>query len=259
MSRRRSDKGKISKTWKLNRPGIIYALIISSLLMLVFGAGYRLLAASLSADTAIASIDPNTLKKFPLKIGDWSGIDVPIDPEIVRATDTDAHISRNYSRENGFELVWFYVAFGVNARDLMPHRPEVCYSGAGWTPSKSHSADLKIDEGRSLPVTIFEFKRGAWNNEHIIVLDYYIVDGKYCRNVSSLRLKAVRGSGAVGYVAQVQVAAAVSYDNNADSAEKNICSFAAESVPFLSDILINAEKENLSEDSIDISGKNKSD
>ena len=256
MSQFKTDKEQITGIHKSNKLHIFYALLTASVLMFVFGFGYHVLAAKLSSDTGNLSIDPNTLKKFPMKIGDWTGTEVPIDEKIIRATDTDAHISRNYSQQNGLDSVWFYVACGVKARDLMPHRPEVCYIGAGWTLAESQPMDFQIDKVQTLPVTIIEFKRGVLKNERIIVLDYYIVDGKYCRDVSMLRLKAWHGSGSVGYVGQVQIVAGVSSNTDKDSIEKNICSFAVESAPFLSDILRKAEINNSSDNVDDSSGEN---
>ncbi len=240
---------------KVNKKSVISAVITASILMIVFGFGYRVLAARLSGDTSALAIDPEILKKFPIQIGDWTGTEVPIDEKIIQATDTDARISRNYSRSNGQEAVWFYVAFGVKARDLMPHRPEVCYIGAGWTLTERHSADLQTGSGQILPVSVLKFKRGSLNYEYIMVLDYYIVDGQYCRDVSLLRSRIWQGSGSVGYVAQVQVVTPVSI-NNMDISEKKVSSFAAESAPFLLEIL-NAAKEEKTPDSNIISTENK--
>ena len=180
---------------------------------------------------------------------------IPIEEKIILATNTDAHISRSYSRPGDLQPVRFYVAFGVNARDLFPHRPEVCYIGAGWTLEKSFSKELKRKDGKNLPVTIYQFKRGVLNNERVILLDYYIVDGEYCRDVSLLRWRAWKGSGTIGYVAQVQIAASVSVNTNSDYEEKLICDFALDSVSYLSEILNGNAKTKLSEDSNNIAGE----
>jgi EpsI family protein len=214
---------------KPSRVPVIAAAAAASLLMLVFGATYRVVAARLEAPVTTVPMDPAALGQFPLQIGGWTGEDVPMDDAIVRATNTDARINRRYSRHNGSEFVWFYVAYGVRARDLMPHRPEVCYTGSGWTLLDRRSTELPLSDGTALPCNIMRFSRGALNTQRITVLDFYIVDGQYCPDVSLLRSKAWRGSGAVRCVAQVEIAAPIPETVTADSVERGVCTFAVDS------------------------------
>ena len=208
---------------------VIVAAVAASLLMLTFGLMHRVLAARLEAPSNKAPIDPNVLARFPVQIGGWTGRDVPLDEAIVRATDTDARINRVYTRGNGLESVSFYVACGVQARDLMPHMPEVCYIGNGWTLMSRNSLKLPLSDGKELPCNVLQFSRGVLEARKVMVLDYYIVDGQYCRDVSLLRSKAWQGSGMVGYVAQVQIVSPVTETLGADSAERLVSGFAVES------------------------------
>jgi EpsI family protein len=210
------------------RPAIA-AAVAASCMMLVFGLVYRVLAARLEGPVDSTPISPAALARFPLRIGDWTGEDVPLDEEVVRATDTDAHLNRRYSRNGGLEAVSFYIASGVKARDLMPHRPEVCYAGAGWTLTDRRSAELPLRDSARLPCSIMQFSRGALNTQKVVVLDYYLVDGQYCADVSLLRSKAWRGSGAVRYVAQVEIIAPLTATLNAEAAAKTVSDFAVES------------------------------
>jgi EpsI family protein len=212
-----------------NRRPVLRAALAASLLMLVFGLAYRVVAARLEAPIDSTPISPAALTQFPLRIGDWTGEDVPLDEDIVRATDTDAHLNRRYSRNGGLEVVSFYIASGVKARDLMPHRPEICYAGAGWTRTDRRSEGLTLRDSVRLPCTIMQFARGALNTQKVAVLDYYLVDGQYCADVSLLRSKAWRGSGTVRYVAQVEIIAPVTATVNAETAIRTICDFAVES------------------------------
>jgi hypothetical protein len=246
------ENKKITNSSKMS---VLAALVTAGILMIIFGFGYRVVADKLSIDTSSLVIDPEILKEFPIRIGDWTGTEIPLDEKIIKATDTDARISRNYSKLNSQSVVWFYVAFGVKARDLMPHRPEVCYIGAGWTLTEKSSVDLQTENGQVLPVSIIKFKRGTLNYEYMLVLDYYIVDGQYCRDVSLLRSKVWQGSGSVGYVAQVQVVTPAATENM-DISEKKVSSFAIESSPYLLEIL-NASGREKNQDSNNISTDNK--
>lgn len=226
---------------------VIIAAITASFLMLILGLGYRVLAARLAAPMNGTPISPAALESLPLQIADWKGWDVPLDEDIVRATDTDAHVNRIYSRNNSLESISLYIASGVQARDLMPHRPEVCYTGAGWTLIDKRSMELNLSDDTTLPCNIMQFSRGTLNTNKIVVLDYYIVDGQYCSDVSLLRSKAWRGSGWVRYVAQVQIVTSISSNQIADSATRTVRTFAVESASLISRLFEDAEEDQQSD------------
>jgi EpsI family protein len=226
---------------------VMIAAITASFLMLILGLGYRVLAARLAAPLNTTPISPAALESLPLQIGDWTGRDVPLDEAIVRATDTDALINRSYSRNNSFEFISLYIATGVKARDLMPHRPEVCYTGAGWTLIDKRSMELTLSDDTALPCNIMQFSRGTLNTKKIVVLDYYIVDGQYCSDVSLLRSKAWHGSGWVRYVAQVQIVTSISSNQIADSATRTVKTFAVESASLISRLFEDTEEDQQSD------------
>ena len=210
------------------RPAIT-AVAVASCLMLFFGFMYRVVAAKLDAPVDATPISPDALTRFPMQIGDWTGEDVPMDEAIARATDTDARLNRRYTRRGGFESITFYIASGVKARDLMPHRPEVCYTGAGWTLMDQRVATLPLSNSTTLPCNIMQFSRGVLSAQEVVVLDYYLVDGQYCPDVSLLRWKAVCGFGTIRYVAQIQIVAPITATFNADAAIETLRGFAVES------------------------------
>jgi EpsI family protein len=234
---------------KPNRRPAIAAAVAASCLMLVFGLAYRVVAAKLEAPVDTTPISPDALARFPMQIGDWTGEEVPLDEAIVRQTDTDAHLNRRYVRGGGLEYVSFYVACGVKARDLMPHRPEVCYTGAGWTLTDRRSMELPLSDSAKLPCNIMQFSRGALNTQKVVVLDYYLVDGQYCADVSLLRSKAWRGSGTVRYVAQIQIVTSVTATLDAEAAAKAVRDFALESAALTASLFDDPET-NRSEDEL---------
>lgn len=220
---------RTSKNPGSNIRPVIWAALVASLLMLISGVGFRVLAAQLAAPGASPSVSSAALELLPLQIGAWTGQDKPLDEAIVRATDTDAHVSRTYAKPGMSGNVWLYVACGVNARDLMPHRPEVCYTGNGWRLDDRRFEELPLADGTKLPCNVFQFTRGSMSKERIMVLYYYIVDGQYSHDVSLLRSKAWRGSGTVRYVAQVQMAMPISSNMALDATARTISAFATES------------------------------
>ncbi len=230
-----------------NQRPVIVAAVVAGFLMLVYSTAYRVLAARLAAPVNTTLLSPAALERLPMQIGDWAGQNVPLDEAIVRATDTDAHINRRYSQYNASEYIQLYIAYGVRARDLMPHRPEVCYTGAGWTLIDKHFTELPLSDGMELPCSVFQFSRDTLNTKKIVVLAYYIVDEQYCRDVSLLRSKAWRGSGTVRYVAQVQIVASTTSNLTADSAARIVCAFAVESAPSISRLFESAEESRQSD------------
>lgn len=230
-----------------NQRPVIVAAVVAGFLMLVSSAAYRVLAARLEAPVNTTPISPAALERLPLQIGDWMGREVPLDEAIVRATDTDAHINRSYSRNNASQYISLYIASGVKARDLMPHRPEVCYTGAGWTLIDKRSIELPLSDGMKLPCNVLQFSRGTLNTTKTVVLDYYIVDGQYCRDISLLRSKAWRGSGTVRYVAQIQIAVSAISNLTVDSAARIISDFAVESASSISRLFESPEEERHSD------------
>ena len=226
---KRQEYDKMMESGKYNAWSVMTAVVVASCLMLVFGLTYRVVAAKLNAPVNTTPISPDALTRFPLQIGDWTGVDVPMDEAIARATDTDARLNRRYTRRGGFESITFYIASGVKTRDLMPHRPEVCYTGAGWTLMDRRLAKLPLSNSTTLPCNIMQFSRGVLNTQKVVVLDYYLVDGKYCADVSLLRWKACLGSGTVRYVAQMQIVAPITATLNAEAVTKTLCGFAVES------------------------------
>jgi len=211
---------------KLSRKPVTAALV-ASLLILFLGVTYRVIAAGLGISWGATPLGPQTLEKLPMQIGDWMGREVPLDEAIRRKTNADAYTNRNYSRSNGLGSVGLYIACGVRARDLVAHRPEVCYISAGWTLVETHQLQLERKDGIKLPCSIFNFSRGGLDKTRISVLHYFIVDGCYCGDVSAAMIKTGRRFGMADYVAQVQI---TSSSNLPDDVSEQITSgFAVDS------------------------------
>jgi EpsI family protein len=213
------------------------ATIVGVVILLFTGGGFRALASYYSRPSTSVPIPKGTLAKLPLIIGEWSGQDIPLDVEIVRRTDTDDLINRRYQRAGGSQAVSLYVAYGVRLRDLSPHRPEVCYPGAGWTLDENKSMELKGADGSQVPCRLLRFHKGALISDKILVLSYYIIDGQYYPDVSLLRSKAWRAYTAGSYSAQVQF---MCPDSTEYEAEKYARDLAARSSPLILRLLADA-------------------
>ena len=220
------------------RPYPLGGAVVGVILLVASGFGYRALASRYASVGRATPIPKGTLARLPLELGDWTGTDVPLDEAIIRRTDTDDHLNRNYTRRDGRAVVSVFIGYGVNIRDLMPHRPEVCYGGAGWTLVETRAVELPMSDGATLPFQLHRFKRGVLESRQVVVANYYIVSGEYCGDVSLLRSKAgeFRVDGA--YAAQVQVAA--NAGEFADAAEETVQAFVVDSSPLVRRLLEDA-------------------
>jgi hypothetical protein len=213
-------------------------------LVLVLGLGYRALAARLGVTWGAEPLDPAALQQLPMEIADWAGRETPLDSAVWRMTNADAYISRRYSRTNGSESVSLYVVAGVRARDVVAHRPEICYVSAGWKPTDQRALELALGGGTKLPCSIFRFHRGDLDAQDVTVLDYFIADGQRWGSASEAVSMAGRRLAGVGYVVQVQIVSPRSL--TADAALRAVSSFAIDSAPSLNRLLDSLKKESQS-------------
>ncbi len=220
--------------------GIFPVAVLAAAILVISGAGYRKLAAHYARPSDSVAIPPGTLGGIPLEMGGWMGSDRSLDERVVNATDTDDHINRVYQRF-GTEAVALFVGYGVNLRDLAPHRPEVCYPGAGWTHDDTRRITLDIVDARTLTCQIHRFRRGGLVTEKVVVLNYYIVDGQTCPDVSLLRSRAWKRQGHAAYSAQVQIVC--SGEMNDEKAEKLVRDFASDSSSIIQSVIADAVRQ----------------
>ncbi|MFQ5494903.1 MAG: exosortase C-terminal domain/associated protein EpsI [Phycisphaerae bacterium] len=215
-----------------NRP---LALMAAVFVLIAGGLGYRATIQLFARSPDSTPLPAGALAALPMEIGSWRGVDVPMDEAIIRATDTDQILNRAYAHAGDRRTVSLYIAYGVRLRDLMPHRPEVCYPGNGWTLEKSTDIRLTPAESPPLSCRIFRFDRSGLDARRITVLSYYIVDGRYSRDVELLRSRIWRPSSGAEYVAQVQITCTAGPGR--PTAEQSVQAFAARSASAIRSLL----------------------
>ena len=216
-----SDSGNVRR-W------VIAAAIVAGCLLVAGGIGHRMLTRHLDLAVGGEPIPAGTLNGLPLELGGWQGRKVPLDEEVIRQTDTDDHVNRAYVRGTS-DAVGLFVGAGIRARDLSPHRPEVCYTGVGYTLVGARDATVKLADGTDLPCRLFRFSKGSLSAGTVTVLNYFIIDGQYCPDVELLRSKSWRGSKGIRYVARVMITASSAQSMSGDQAERAVMDFGAAS------------------------------
>jgi hypothetical protein len=213
---------------------VIRAAIVASLLMVVFGLTYRVLAARLLIPASNTPLDPNVLEVFPMQIADWTGHDTPLEEAVLREIGAEASINRLYRRGAGSESVSLFIAAsGIAVGTLVGHAPEICNVWSGYTLIYDHPAQLPLGNQMNLSCKVLQFSRkGLLETEKRTVLYYYVADGQCYGDRSSLRSRVRHGSSMVRCVAQVQiVASTVSLED--DSTMGLVSGFAVDSASFI--------------------------
>ncbi len=221
-----------------SRKGVMKAMVVATAVMIAGGVAHRIVANYYGRPTDSVPLANEDLARLPMDLGPWIGTDVPLDEAIIRATDTDAHINRTYRKDG--KSVAVFIAYGVNARQLLPHTPRVCYPQNGWTQDDDSVVDLELTDKSQLPCTIYRFTRGGLTHESVRVLNYYIVDGQYSPNEALLRNRAWRGSSGIRYMLQVQVScggATSLGESDKDPREEAVRDFVRHCAPELRELI----------------------
>jgi hypothetical protein len=183
--------------------------ILAIMFVLFSGITYRIAAErlELSVGTPIKLTLP--LSAFPVEIENWIGQDVPIPYNIQRAAGNDDFLSRLYIRQSTKDQVNLYVAYSARPRTMLGHKPEKCYVGSGWTHISTESSMVVTHSGTTISCLLHRFQKPVPENQEIVVLNYYILNGQITsdeRNFSGVgwRTPNIAGDPA-RYVAQVQI------------------------------------------------------
>jgi EpsI family protein len=176
---------------------------------------------------------PVPLGKFPFEIGNWIGKDVPLSESILRVAQNDDYLNRSYTEESTGASVMLYVAYTARPRTMLGHRPQVCYPGSGWVHVGTERSQITAGS-LTIPCLVHRFHRPEGDRREIVVLNYYVVNGKMTNDESVFsgvgwRTPNIQGDPA-RYVAQVQVSS-----NTEAPARKAAAEFADYVLGFLPD------------------------
>jgi EpsI family protein len=217
------------------------AALLAGSVLLASGLAFRALADAYDASSTPPVLLAGALERLPLKLGDWTGRPRTLDQALVRAADVDSYVLRSYSRF-GRESVALYLGFGIRARDLTPHRPEVCYPGSGYTLREQHH--VRLTAGASeLPARILTFSSAGLGATNVAVLTFYVVDGRVVEDVADVRWRMWRGQGAARYIAQAQFTTAFGLDDQSEFARALLEEFASVAASAVREAVVQAVAE----------------
>jgi EpsI family protein len=157
---------------------------IKSRSMLRFLVVWAVLAATallLNARSSFESI-PNrqTLSTFPLALGEWSGKDQSLPPDVLEILGPGDFLSRIYRDSSGRQNIDLFIAYYPSQRtgDTI-HSPQNCLPGAGWTPLATDHIQIpdvhSLRVGSSVTANRYILAKGM---DRMLVLYWYQAHGR---------------------------------------------------------------------------------
>lgn len=74
--------------------------------------------------------------KVPKKIGNWVGVDMPVEKTVQERSGAVSFVNREYTNQVTDQTVTLWLIVG-HARDIIRHTPDICYPSAGFRPQSS--------------------------------------------------------------------------------------------------------------------------
>ena len=200
------------------------AWILAVALLILAGIGYQLAASQL--DTLISSPVrlPVPLKEFPMKVGNWIGTDVPISETVLKVAANDDYLNRLYENAVSRQRANIYVAYSARPRTMLGHRPKVCYQTNGWIHDRTDNIKIISRFGREVPSLLHRFHKTGLESKEIVVLNFYIVNGRITddeRVFTGLNWRTPNLDGEIArYVTQIQISSVL--ENSAIALAKDL-------------------------------------
>ncbi|MHC4534741.1 MAG: exosortase-associated EpsI family protein [Planctomycetota bacterium] len=218
------------------RTPLWFVWIVAIVLLVSAGLTYRILASGLERVVSRTIKLPVPMSAFPLQIGDWSGIDLPIPnttKEYMEKNFADDYFSRQYVNSVTRARVNVYVVYcSSRPGGIVGHQPLVCYPGYGWIHDSTETGQFISQAGQKIPYLIHHFHKPAMTNK-AVVLNFYVLNGKLTadeKDFSGLLGRRINIAGDLAkYVAQVQISSTL--ENSVRIMAKDVVDLILEYLP----------------------------
>jgi hypothetical protein len=183
--------------------------VLACLLVVCGGVAYRVAASHMKSWIETPVKLPVALGNFPMRVGQWSGKDVPIPPNIQRIAGNDDFLNRLYINGSGNQWVNVYVAYCGRPRNMVGHQPQACYVGGGWIHDYTQPSKVLSNSGVEIPCLMHGFHRPSPETGEIVVMNFYILNGRLTNDEGGFSGVSWRTPNIAGdparYVTQVQI------------------------------------------------------
>jgi EpsI family protein len=174
-----------------------------------------------------------SLKQFPAQLGDWTGTDVPIDPEVRTVLGPGDFLLRVYQEPNKANYIDLFIAYFSSQRagDTI-HSPKNCLPGAGWTQIDSSRIMISLPNRIPFPATRYVIAKGDlrqvvlywyWAHDRGVASEYW---AKFYLVADSIKMNRSDGS-------LVRITTPLFPGESADAAQQRLFPFVGGVVPQL--------------------------
>ncbi|MEJ2069070.1 MAG: EpsI family protein, partial [Syntrophobacterales bacterium] len=143
---------------------------------------------------------------FPLQLGSWQGKNLPVDPEMIKATWSDAHLNMVYRNSEGQQVsLWIAYYKKDEQGGAFKHTPRYCMTGSGWETLKQGVTEIApgypVDYmvmgslGNRILVYYWQLWHGMWVTEEKITKPYLIWDSLYQRRTDGALVRLITPVG----------------------------------------------------------------
>ncbi len=132
------------------------------------------------------------LEDLPLRLGEWSGKTVPLDPQVFRAIGADVVVDRLYS-DPASRQVSCHTAIFTRYEVFLPHGPRECYTGSGYRVLAESPVVFDTPGGSTVHAGLLEIVR---DDMPAYVLFWYQLGENTCWDQAGVKpsFRALRGS-----------------------------------------------------------------
>jgi EpsI family protein len=173
------------------------------------------------------------LSTFPHTIGQWTGSDFPIEPEVLQVLGDGDFLLRVYRSTPGTPYVDLFIAYFPTQRTGEAiHSPRNCLPGAGWSPIQAKRIQVSVPGREPFLANRYLIAKGTerrlvlyWyqSRNRSIASEYW---AKFYLVADSVRLH--RSDGAL-----IRITTPLPEGEKVEDAQSRLLDFAARGVPLL--------------------------
>lgn len=190
-------------------------------LFLAAGIGHRVLAGRIDVVLQKSLPLAQPLATIPQRLGDWAGTDIAVDERVLNIDSfDDDYINRVYVNSQLGVSMGLFVGYTGRPREILAHRPDVCFVAHGWDQVSSEHITITTTNGRTVPSILFEFHQPDNSGSSMLVLATHFINGQYFPDAAVDDRYNTRSPGLLGerpgYLTRIQVSLHSSGDRAAD-------------------------------------------
>lgn len=233
---RDTPEGALGARTGLSRSSAV-AITLTLIVLLSGGLAHRSMTGWIQEALGEVLQPTRPLSTLPLRLGGWTGQDLPVDERIAAIANEDQSVNRTYQHEVTGRTLGLYIGYMGRPRTRMGHRPDVCYPGHGYEEASCDEVSVPKPGGTAVPALLYEFQGPQLGAPRHLVLVFYLVNGRFVSDpaaANDYNTRSPTGDAKnASYVARVQIDLVSS--GNPETDQQLVVGFASQVIePLLS-------------------------